>query len=462
MTDLEILHDINAEITLIGSVFLHNPAMDHLAWIAPDAFGDPFHQVLWDEMKRQWDENRSINHATIGRLIKTWPSGQKPGELLDYIKALPTRADISAIKAMARVVADYQRRRKLRSLSDDLKSWSQDLNIRVSDACSATVQELDDVLASIRSSDKTSSTINEIFRDALDSLTEDTSSNIITTGLKSLDYELGGWRRKQYAILAGRPSMGKTAIATSAMIRTAKAGIGVMFFSMEMPARDLAWRCLTDLAYSSVDRIPYMKASARNLTERERDTLGKAAGRFHELPIVIDEQRGLTIAELVARVRKQAQKWEREGISLGLVVVDYLGLVKASSRYAGNRVNEIGEISDGLATLAKSENVAVLALQQLNRAVESRDNKRPTLSDLRDSGNLEQDADVVCFAFREAYYLERTKFDAGSQQEVQRLAELEGRRNMLEVLIAKNRNGPTSSVNLFCDMACNAVRDLAS
>jgi replicative DNA helicase len=135
--------------------------------------------------------------------------------------------------------------------------------------------------------------------------------------------------------------------------------------------------------------------------------------------------------------------------------------VKPSGRYAGNKVQEVGEISDGLCSLAKEQDVAVLALHQLNRGTEGRENKRPTLADLRNSGDLEQDADVVCFAYRESYYLERMKYDAGSQNELQREAALEGCRNTLELLIAKNRNGPTTTVTLYCDMACNVVRDLA-
>ena len=152
---------------------------------------------------------------------------------------------------------------------------------------------------------------------------------------------------------------------------------------------------------------------------------------------------------------------ERAGKRLGLVVVDHLGLVKASSRYAGDKVQETGEICDALASLAKDQDIAVLALHQLNRGTEGRENKRPTMADLRNSGDVEQDADVICFAYRESYYLERAKYDAGSQAELQRQASLEGTRNTLEIIIAKQRNGEPTTVTLYCDMACNVVRDLA-
>jgi len=288
----------------------------------------------------------------------------------------------------------------------------------------------------------------------------DDGSARITSGSVDLDKVTGGWRRQQFGIIAGRPSMGKTALATSLMLRTAKAGLGVLYFSLEMPATALAARCLTDLAYGQQTRIAYSEALAGKLQEREVSILGTVAGSYAKLPLVIDDQRGLTMAEVAARTRAEAQRMARDGVSLALVVVDHLGLIKPSGRYSGNKVLETGEVSDALASLAKEQNVAVVALHQLNRGTEGRENKRPTLADLRNSGDLEQDADIVCFAYREAYYLERNKFDAGSQHEMQRQTELDACRNTMEVLIAKNRNGATTTVNLFCDMASNAIRDL--
>src|SRR5262245_1787581 len=148
----------------------------------------------------------------------------------------------------------------------------------------------------------------------------------------------------------------------------------------------------------------------------------------------------------------------REGRRLDLVIVDHLGKIRASNRYKGQKVHEITEISDALANLAKSEQVAVLALHQLNRAVEGRDNKRPELADLRDSGSLEQDADGVLFAYRAAYYLERMKFDDREDEE-ERIKKLEATRHAIEIAIAKHRNGPTSTVELYCNMPANALRD---
>ena len=142
------------------------------------------------------------------------------------------------------------------------------------------------------------------------------------------------------------------------------------------------------------------------------------------------------------------------------MVIDHLGFIRASDRYRGNRVHEVTEISSGLGQIAKENDIALVVLCQLNRGTEGRENKRPTLADLRDSGSLEQDADVVIFCYREAYYLERNKCDPGSQMELERQTNLEAYRNVLELLVSKNRNGPTSAITCYCDMGANVVRDL--
>ena len=174
----------------------------------------------------------------------------------------------------------------------------------------------------------------------------------------------------------------------------------------------------------------------------------------------INEQAGLSMAEIAAFTRTAAQMFERQGRELGLVIVDHIGKVKPSTNYRGNKVHEVGEISNALATLAKRENVAVLALCQLNRGVERRENKRPGLADLRDTGDIEQDADAVMFAYRHAYYLERQK-EENDDKERARVKALELTRNDLELIIAKQRNGMTGVVELYVDMASNVVRNAA-
>jgi replicative DNA helicase len=295
--------------------------------------------------------------------------------------------------------------------------------------------------------------------DMLASIAKGDSGGTIPIGLADLERDLGGWRRGDYAILGGRPSMGKTTIAVAFGRRTAMASHGVLVFSLEMTTRQWMARMATDAGWSKDWAVTYSDALRDRLDDRGRATFEKAANSLRGLPVLIDEQSGLTSSDIAARTRKAAEAFQQRGTRLGLVIVDHLGKVRPSNRYKGNKVHEITEISDAMAHLAKSEQVAVLALHQLNRAVEGRDNKRPELADLRDSGSLEQDADTVLFAYRSAYYLERMKFDKGSEEEDARQEKLEAARNLLEVNIAKQRNGPTGMVELYCNMAANSIRD---
>jgi replicative DNA helicase len=459
-------HDIEIEQAILGAVLHRNSAMDKLGQLEPVDFYDPIHQALFAAMREQWQEARAVNIATLRALLRELPRITDEVTPEEYLRRLAsstiTLGDTSNMDALVEAQRDFANRRRLVETAHHIDIAARDLGCGVKSAASIAVSALDDVLAATRAKGPTWSTAGDAFRDALDASLNDDGSSQVTTGLTSVDAVTGGWRRKQFAILAGRPSMGKTTVATGAMLRTAKAGIGVLYFSLEMPTNDLAARCLADLAWQHDERHPYSDMLSRRLSDRGYHAFGIAAAHFNKLPLVIDEQRGLTMAEICARTRSHAQRMERDlGVSLGLVVVDHLGLVRPSGRYAGNKVQETGEISDALATLAKTENVAVLALHQLNRGTEARENKRPTLADLRNSGDLEQDADLVCFTYRESYYLERLKCDPGTQEELQRQIELEACANSLELLIAKNRNGPTNTVHLFCDMACNVVRDMA-
>jgi replicative DNA helicase len=238
----------------------------------------------------------------------------------------------------------------------------------------------------------------------------------------------------------------------------ARAGHGVLIFSLEMSRRDCIHRMAADACWSREMSVPYLAMSGNGRDAKSRQAIERGARSLTELPILIDERSGLKLADIASGTRRAAAYFERQGKRLGLVVVDHLGKVRPSAHYRGQKVNEVAEISDAMAHLAKAENVVVLALHQLNRAVEGRDNKRPTLADLRDSGSVEQDADLVLFAFRPAYYLERMKGE-DAEAEADRLRKLEAMRNDLEIGIAKQRNGPVGTVTLFVDIAANAVRD---
>ncbi|MEZ0223459.1 MAG: replicative DNA helicase [Alphaproteobacteria bacterium] len=277
----------------------------------------------------------------------------------------------------------------------------------------------------------------------------------VTTGLNDIDRKLGGFQNSDLLILAGRPSMGKTALATNMAFKAAaryfetggKEGAVVGFFSLEMSAEQLSARILADATSISSDRIRRGEVS-----DTDFGKFVHASQDISQMPLFIDDTPGLTIAA----IRTRARRLKRQH-NLGLLVIDYLQLASGGGRGGqDNRVQEISEITRGLKGIAKELNIPVLALSQLSRAVESRDNKRPQLSDLRESGSIEQDADVVMFVYREEYYLEREEPAQGQNQSQEKFNEdhahwrqrLENCHNVAECIIAKQRHGPIGTVKL--------------
>jgi replicative DNA helicase len=289
-------------------------------------------------------------------------------------------------------------------------------------------------------------------------------------GLEELDKAAPCLKRGDLAVLGGRPGMAKTGSALSCSLRAAKYGYQILFFSLEMTADALTNRAIADLCYdcsrSIADLcrerpqpIAYFDIDQGKITDADFDRIEDARRLLHTIPFVIEEQPALTVQQIAARARKEQQLLERKEILLDLVVVDHMHLVRPSNRYSGHRVHEVSEISAGLKALAKELHVPVLALAQLSRLVEGRDDKRPQLSDLRDSGSIEQDADAVIFVYREEYYLKKRRDDAGEEEA--RLARLGEVNNLLEFIIAKQRHGPTDTVRVFFDVASNHIDNLA-
>jgi replicative DNA helicase len=259
--------------------------------------------------------------------------------------------------------------------------------------------------------------------------------------------------------LAARPSVGKSATAIAIAVNVAKAGHGVLYVSLEMTLEQIEARIASAETYISGKPLPYDRALNRQFSNDERERFVRAGVARNLLPIAIEERPGLSTVEIAARVRKTAQELANKGQRLGLVVIDLLGKVKPRDLRAP-LVQQLGEISNELSALAKSENIALLVLHQLNRGVEGRENKRPNMSDLRDSGNLEQDADNVWLLYRPAYYLARAHDGERPDEAVKRALELEEKKHILEIDVAKNRNGAVGTVDAFCDLAFNIITDI--
>lgn len=277
------------------------------------------------------------------------------------------------------------------------------------------------------------------------------------TGFVDLDRIIGGWPMAQLSIVAGRPGMGKSAFGLSVALNAAKQGHTVLIFSLEMTAEQIGARLLTDIAYTSMDPLRYRR-QPDGMTGRHRQLIDQAMQRLSALSIEVCDRSGITVEDIAVHARMHAAELKQNGQTLDLIVVDHIGLVAPGDAYRGNRVREVAECTQGLAALAKRLDLPVVGLCQLNRAVESRDNKRPSAHDLRDSGAIEEDASLIMMLYRPAFYLERERFDDAEKERV-RLDALEAARHRLEVKIEKNRNGEPGFVELFADIGSNAIRN---
>jgi replicative DNA helicase len=292
----------------------------------------------------------------------------------------------------------------------------------------------------------------------------------VTSGFTDIDSLLGGLQPSDLLILAGRPGMGKTALGTNMAFHAAQqymrdmqqgseypSGAPVLFFSLEMAAQQLSARILSEQAELEMWKIRNGKFS-----ESEWEKFVLTMQDLSALPLYIDDSGGISIAQIAARARRM----KREK-NIGLIIIDYLQLVEPSRRH-DNRVQEITEVTKGLKALAKELNIPVLALSQLSRGVDARDDKRPVLSDLRESGSIEQDADVVMFVYREEYYLQSREPEAGTEEHVKWAAKLDRATNKADVLVEKHRHGQTRAMELvfegrftrFSNKADDAVGEL--
>lgn len=451
---------LDAEKAIIGACLFKPEIIPSVAAkLRPDDFAEPLHGQIVAVLATLAGEGRtpslSALKAAMGdpEIVRGWP-------LSRYLREALREAVVGAYapwQDSVEVVRDAAQRRSLHTLAADLAQASVNGALAVADIAADAVSVLDDVVAAMREGKRRSYDAVGAADLALAHLMSDAPA-YPTTGIEDLDRIIGGWPKGQLTLIAGRPGMAKSAVATSCVIAAAKKGYGVAFFSLEMLGEQLGARMLTDAAYTTQGQPVYYEDILRRSIKDER-TMGRlraAREMLNGLPMMIEEQRGLTLAEISARARKIQAAFDRNGQSFDVMVVDHIGLVRASNRYAGNKVAEMTELSDGLATLAKELDVAMLALSQLNRGVESRDEKRPNLSDLRESGSLEQDASLVVFPYRPAYYLEKKMDDPEADR--MRQEQLDALRHVIEFGVAKNRNGRIGTTQGFIDIGANAIR----
>lgn len=459
-------YDYGAEQTIICYCLMQPERIGEVyARVVPNDFEGQFNKRLFAILINLREEGRT---PSVEAIIAITGDDEIAPKLTvrGYLMRIVTERMYVALSGLPiedaiETLLDASQRRNLSLAGTELSSGALSGGKSVADLATGAVAKIDEVVASLRAKKRKAYAGAEAGTAALDLLKSD-APPAPTTGLIDLDKMLGGWPRGQLSVIAGRPGTGKSAVATGCVLNAARKGHPVCFFSLEMHDAQLGARMLTDLAFSCTEPpIHYEDILKRNaMSDRVLSRLGTAQIDLEKLsPLIhIEEQRGLTVAEISARARKQAGLLQRAGTPLEVVVVDHMHIVKASDRYAGNRVRELAEISDGLATLAKELDVAVIGLCQLSRAVEGRENKRPSMPDLRESGAIEEDASVIIFLYRAAYYLEKQRFD-DEAAEAARAALLEQVRHKIEFGIDKNRNGRVGIIDAFVDIGANVVRD---
>jgi replicative DNA helicase len=458
-------HNIEAEQCLLGAILNNNEAYGLVArLIQAEDFFEPIHQKIYSVAAELISAGKPATPVTLKNYL--------PGDLdivgmslNQYLAKLCADAT-TVINApdYAKVIRDLKHRRDLIAAGEELQEIAVSSAVDVSPAmlAQATIDRLDEIVA-VR-------TQTHVPRVAIGGAAEQAVSQMsavisrggkiggITTGLKVLDDLTDGLHRGEFHLWAGRPGMGKSGLMQSCALKSAGAGYNGLIFSLEMGSVALGFRAISDLLFDTRDPVPYWKIARGELADHQAQAVIDAARDFRNLPIIIEPQPSLTVSQIATRTRKHARELDRQGKTLDVVYVDHIHIVTPNDRYRGNRTAEITEISGALKVVAKELNVAVVGLAQLSRAVEGRDDKRPTMADLRDSGSLEQDADLIVLLYREEYYLQSRRSDSGSEDKrIARLAEV---RNKLELIIAKQRNGPTGHIEVFFNVASNAARDL--
>ncbi len=465
-------HVIEIEQEVLGAVLSSGMYSAVSGQVKAEHFIEPLHQRIFEMIELSAERYKSARFDLVFKMFtkeedKHW-SEQLKIPLSAYLANLVSQAVYGAagLKNSIPNLIQQWARITVGAEADRVALAAADPAVDPRELIRSTTRSLDDVAAALRGGikGKTRFSISEAADTAIDQVQEamqhGTGITGITWGLADINAATGGIHRSEMLILGARPSMGKTALALGIAIKAARTGAGVGFISLEMPSNKLAMRAMTDIAYDWNLRVPYQDLITGRVSEKDFEAIVAAKQDLNKLPLWIEEQSGMTISDLRVKVERLQEVAERAGHKIDVLIVDYLQLIAASSRYSGNRVSEVSEISAGLRQIARENDLAMVALSQLSRGVESREDKRPMLSDLRDSGSIEQDADTVAFIYREAYYLEKSK-GKDEEAEFDRSEKLAQCQNKLEFIIAKQRNGAVKTVDLFVDIACSAVRNAA-
>ncbi|MBV1927394.1 MAG: replicative DNA helicase [Rhodobacteraceae bacterium] len=452
-------HSVEAEQQLLGAILTNNDVYDRIASIiGPQHFYDPVHARIYEITAARIAKNALASPVTIKAFMED-DEGLKDLGGPAYLARLAGAAiSTFAVRDYAQMIYDFAIRRELIALGRDISDKAS--RVDVASEPKEQIVEAEQHLYKLSEQGQTENGFQSFLNAVTDAVKianaaymRDGGLSGVSTGLIDMDKKLGGLHKSDLLILAGRPSMGKTSLATNIAFNIAKTykhgsrtdgsegavdGGVVGFYSLEMSAEQLAARIL-----SEASEVPSEQIRRGDLTEAEFRRFVDAAKTLEACPLFIDDTPALPISQLAARARRLKRTH-----GLDVLIIDYLQLVRPATA-KDSRVNEVSEITQGLKAIAKELEIPVIALSQLSRQVENREDKRPQLSDLRESGSIEQDADVVMFVYREEYYAEREK---PSEDRLEEMAAWQDRMDHLhgkaEVIIGKQRHGPIGSIDL--------------
>ena len=469
----EAPNNIEAEQALLGAILVNNDAFYRVSdFLKAAHFYEPLHRKIFEVSAELIRMGKMANPVTIKTFL---PADEKVGDMTvaQYLARLAAEA-VTVINASdyGRAIYDLATRRALITVGEDMVNIAYDAPVDMSP--SEQIEDAERRLFELAETGRYDGGF-EAFTDAVKTAVDmanaaymrDGHLSGISTGLRDVDRKLGGLQPSDLIILAGRPAMGKTSLVTNIAFNIAEAyqpaqqadgsykaanGGVVGFFSLEMSSEQLATRIISEQTEISSSKI-----RRGEITEADFEKLVACAQTMQKIPLFIDATGGISIAQLAARARRL--KRQR---GLEVIVIDYVQLMQGSSaKSSQNRVQEITEITTGLKALAKELNVPIIALSQLSRQVESRDDKRPQLSDLRESGSIEQDADVVLFVYRDEYYLQNKQPEEGTPEYEDWRIKFEKVKGKAELIIAKQRHGPTGTVELAFEGQYTRFSDLA-
>jgi replicative DNA helicase len=467
MEELERIppHSHEAEQALLGALLHNNMAFERVAeFLKPEHFSDPTHSRIYEAISTLLSRSHIADPITLkeyfdrDNALTDVGGGQYLAQLANSIVSIINTEDYG------RKIYDFYLRRQLIDIGETIvnDAHTYDLDIFASHQIESAEKKLFD-LATVGVQERGLQSFSSALKSALMSaeIAYKRDSHIVgvTTGFKKMNEFLGGFHPSDLIIVAGRPSMGKTALAANFAFNAAcaslekKEGGGVAFFSLEMSAEQIANRLLGQESGLSSDLI-----RRGDIGKSDFPRLVEVSNRLNAIPFFIDDTPALSVPALRTRARRLMRQE-----SLGMIVIDYLQLLSgAGKKSAENRVLELSEITRGLKALAKELNVPVIACSQLSRSVEQRDDKRPQLSDLRESGSIEQDADVVMFVYREEYYLSRKKPTGSDDKIAEWERSLNAVTNLADIIIAKQRHGPIGTVQLHFEGRLTKFSDLAN